>query len=226
MNTLTLLEIINNAARATRKGELASLDEETANGKTGRAYLKRVFQKLLACYPWYNMAQRVKLDEDGTPNSASRYTLRYSIPSDAMAIWDIYNNASEYKKYGYIWDYHPRRSYTWPYDDLSGIIGGLGEIVDGHIESDYSPLYVLYTPQIDVFQFDVTKLSVQFVEVLINEISMLYEGSNTDAELKKLNIRQHDNEVKRMQTNASIQNRKAHRVKQPHVIELIRYFLR
>ena len=222
-NTLTLLEIINEACRDSRKAEIANVSEETPLAKESRAHYKRTFQRLVASYPWPYLSKRVELVRDQRqPTDASAYQFRYKPPEDVAFIWDIYHTADGYKKYGYLWDFGAYRAYAFPYDDHMSLLGDHSEIVDGGIESNFSVLYCRYTPKIEnPLTYDTTKLTTQFVEVLMKEMSILYEGSNTNVELKALNLKQHKGDIQQMKTLSAIQNRKSSRLEPPHVISLI-----
>lgn len=226
MNSLTMLEIINQACESSNQGILTELSEESPLGKQARSHTKRVFQKMLSVYPWPRMTKRVELEDVGNTDSASEFYKRFAIPSDAMYIWDFYDTPNKYRKYSSLWDYTPYTPYTWPYDTLDEILGSYGELVDDHIEGSSSRLYCHYTPKSDPFEVDTTKLTTQFVETMIFELGILFEGKNTQVELKALNISKHEENIRKMKTQSAIENRKSARVPEPTIVSRMRRFMR
>lgn len=223
-NSLTLLEIVNEACEEARQGELSNLGEETPLARRSRRHYKRTFQRLVSSYPWPYLTKRVELVQDANhvTTGASAYRYRYQIPRDAAFLWDIYRTPSNYRQYGYLWDYGSYRAYAFPYDDHSALMGDTGELVNGGVESNYSQMFCLYTPKVEnPLTYNTLQLTQQFVEVLIKEMAILYEGDNNNVELKKLNIAQHKSDIREMKTLSAIQNRKAQKITQPHVISLI-----
>ena len=221
MNSLSFMEIINQAGREARKGSISALDENSSLAKEGRSHLKRIFQKLLSVYPWPNFTKRVELREEGEPADASGYAKRFLPPDDVMYIWDMYSVPTDSRQFAQTWDFGRYRGYSWPYDDYTGLAGTFGEILDGAIYTDYSPLYVLYTPQMEPLQQDPAIMPVQFTECLIKEMAILFEGTNTDPELKRLNIAMHQKDIASMKTQSAIENRKAWKMPRPVAISMI-----
>lgn len=172
------LGIINLCLARAGKDPLASLDApNTPDGKNAVAFYQDQIEVLLAGFPWPFIAKRVPLEEDG--GDTEKFSRRFRPPTDIKYIWDIYTSKRDYLHYPTTWDLNYIPYEVWGGRTLFNR-GDEFEIIGDHIETDYTQVYLYYTPDVG---FSIERANEQFVTLLKDKVRLdLLAAKGTDVE--------------------------------------------
>ena len=220
-NTLSKLDIVNLCLAKTGKATVSTLEGQ----KTGVVYEASLYydfhyQQLLALFPWPFATRQELLQKD--TRSPHKYRFAYKYPDSALYMWEISSSKRGFTAYGDTYDVSRiYRRYilsalsegSYPFGD------GLGEIIDGRVESDYFQLYMFYTYTDPI---PVSSFTPQFVNLMVSAIDKdLLANSSASVERLQLAEAQHQNMMSKDLASASIENRRAIRIPRAKTLQVL-----
>lgn len=221
-NVISKTDIVNIARTRAQLELIDDIDGATdADARKSRLILREVEDLVLRMFPWKHAAKRVELQNIGQQGNPSyEYQYRYQLPADYAYIWQLYPEGGYDTAH---WGrYYENLAYIYY---AGGFVGGtfdlqnLGEIIGDEFQSNVFPMYCLYTARGPV---DYSKVDPQFVDVMKVElmkrfIEMKGLGAEEYTALNR-NMRAERKEAKKL---ASIQNREAHSVSEPQIVQTL-----
>lgn len=206
----------------SRAGNNYIADVETNNSdevKKAKLFYKQKYAMLLGKFPWKFCTNRVPLvpSEDPPPK---RFSYAYNLPGDVKFIWDIYTDK---KNLGVAYQ---GRNGAYGFTSLEELFHVMGagsswaELIDGRVETEYSPVRLFYTSS---RSFDATDYDQEFSDILTREIfKELIYSKNPDTErlglTEKIVSMKNDEDFQK----ASLESRKAARLPTARIVQLLR----
>ena len=139
---------------------IQTLEDETTEALVATEFYGATKRRLLAEYPWRFAVKIVSLAEDATPPPASIFTYAYHLPSDAITVRSIIEQAASIATPG-VSQIPPRQGY---------------EIVGSKLMCNLSPCYLEYTANVDESEFP-----PHFIEALVNALASAFAMPITES---------------------------------------------
>lgn len=223
MNTLTRTEMVNVALRRARKAPIRDIEDATSDQAIdARLYFKKCYQKLLSSYPWPFATVRESLQRS-TETPPRGYSNLFDLPQNALYIWDIYNDPSQYTVYGSIWNYRTYSYFSFDASNDASFFENIGEIIGRRIATHFRRLDALYTQKRDI---PPQEWSIPFAEAMMSEMRLLFEEETiTDPDMARVKIAQTEQERNRAAHRSALQNRKAQTPAKAQIIQFVDQFM-
>ena len=226
-----LHEIINPALARTRNGVLESIDDTDDTGQKAVVFFVDLVREAMGTYPWPFLTKSVELERTGSNDTRREYRNTYRMPPDYLHIWDFYVTLDRRPNYALHYDWRGHHSpLSYPLHDYDGAYNKLGRITDHSFRSDSDRIYALYTPRpkeddgaTGLRHLDISRWTPQLKTWVKKELMVaLEQGHSGDVEKALPLIGMHRKDAERMKTQASVENRKAHRLDEPLIINQMR----
>ena len=220
MSALSKLELINLCLGRAGSDALPALESvSTTEGKQALLFFDDRFCQLVSKFPWPFITKRVLLDQ--VQGKTQRFQYKYRIPNDVLYIWDIYPDKRNARIYPSSWDltYIPYELY-----ENFNFFGDTEnyEIIDNHIESSYTRVYLHYTTANEV---PIETANQQFLSILKHEITNdLLRAKGVDTERLALE----DSNAEKVRQDSfgrqSIENRKSVSLPRAKIMTKLDYY--
>ncbi len=226
-------ELINPAMLRTRNGRVTSTDDTSKNALAAFDLYADIVRTSMGLYPWPFLTKTVTLEPaGGTDDIYREYRNRFALPSDYLYIFEFYDHLDRSRpSYPYSYNFSDHyQPFTYPLTGYDAEYGKLGRIVGNEFRSDCSEIFALYIPrppeddgERGLVNADISSWSIQFREYVKKELMVaLEQGLSTDAEVSVPYIAMHRRDKKKMETQAAVENRKGHRLKEPSILSRMR----
>lgn len=114
--TVSEVSICNQALTELGADPIASLNEQTSRAIRCNAVFDNLRRELLAVFPWSFATKRVELPQN-TEAPLFGYQYQYTLPSDCMYLWEVYEDENHQKVGNQIQSNRPTCKVTYIYDN-------------------------------------------------------------------------------------------------------------
>lgn len=219
MAQLTKTQIINLALVKSGHNSIENLDtDQSTVGQNARSFFQLAYNRMMSRQPWNFATKRELLTRlEEVPNDNS-FLYFYQVPADALYKWQIYStddyDGATSRAIQFLSQYYHTDPTSVQYNFA---VRAIGEIYDNKVASNYTELYMLYTPKAEV---SASLWSQEFIDLMIEELGMLfYELKTTSEEERTLRDRRYQRNHSKILTRASRENKDAYFASTPLILQ-------